>query len=652
MSNPRVDLYARWGDATNYIYSDAQAPNWFVQVLIEFKEKLAYNNLAEELNRRLRANHCGFVAKPYRHPGKPGARYCTAWIARNRILTLPTDLVERYKLGVAVQPNDAYTSTEFFSNPATFEKTIKVILNSSDDELLPVQSNRARRTFKPVNPSAFDEKSVVLAIIDDAVAIDHPEFLDAIGQSRVGLWWDQTTNGFAASQGGAVPNFGYTLLKQDLPLVDTKGLRASYHGTHVASLAGGRTSPSYRARRDGFAVAAAAPLDAASDVAMAMVMLPNLTVADTSGGALGVNVLDAITFLLQNVPAAAHLVVNLSFGHHAGPHNGTSVLECALAELVANYKNRLTIVLPAGNSFDSQCHASFDVEKNDHHTLTWRVLPEDKTPSYLEIWLPAGSQCDVTVTNPQGQVVAANIAMNNGCTWPDGANVTGGVWLDSNPANGNGKQMVLVAMAPTISAASAPGATAKPTALHGDWTIQIHNRSDNKKIQEAHAWVERDNSSFGRKNKGRQSYLVDANRARERRATAPMPSQITGYGSLNAIATGYAAVVVGAYEVRSGKASAYSGAGTNSGSLRSPDLAAPGEITPLLKGVLGVGNHGTGMVRLSGTSVAAPLYTRSFINSIATSAADSVATVATVVAGPCNVTTGYHPVTGRSRLPL
>ena len=61
--------------------------------------------------------------------------------------------------------------------------------------------------------------------------------------------------------------------------------------------------------------------------------------------------------------AALPVVVNMSFGHIAGPHDGSSMLERAIHELIAARRRvggRLEVVVAAGNSLllRPRCHAS------------------------------------------------------------------------------------------------------------------------------------------------------------------------------------------------------------------------------------------------------------------------------------------------------
>jgi hypothetical protein len=534
--------------------------------------------------------------------------YCSAWINRGYLKNLSIEFVERYKLGTAVQANQEQITSEFTESHTTdaglvAERRVHQVKTSRRGAHISGASADQTPAFSEIKKDA----KTVLAIIDDKVAIDHLQFKNSDGNSRIGLCWDQTSN--LAHGHSAQRKFGYTLLKQNNLFVDQKNKRKAYHGTHVAGLAGGLADPFSRLNSTGRPINNER-LDAASEVDMAVVMLTKLAVADTSGGALGVSVLDALTFLIENSPNQAHLVVNLSFGHQAGPHNGTSILECAIEELIQIRKNFLTVVVPSGNSFDSQCHASYVLKARGVESIVWRVLPDDKTPSFLEIWMPQTAQCAVTVIDPHGVQVQTSKLSNSHNNWGNNGNVTGGVWRSENPANANDRQMILIALAPTRVG---PG---QSKSLSGDWIIRLENLSTTQKIQPLHAWVERDNSTFGDKPKGRQSYLVDNKNTRSTKNSLFSVSGVSGYGSMNAIATGSSVRVVGGYVFKSRRIASYSGAASIGGDVRAPDCVAPSDQSSLVKGILSCTNEATGRIRLSGTSAAAPLYTRKLINSI------------------------------------
>lgn len=585
MTIVHADPYWKWSEATNYAHTRAgeQSGKQWVQILVELVMPTDQADQADQAaalhNYLQKGSHKGFVPEPYR---KPGTRYCTAWVARDGIAHLPPEIVERFKLGLAA--NDPDKSKNTFS------------------ESIEESWGAGAKNGRAVSPC-------VLAVIDDYVNCAHSTFATTGGNSRIKLVWDQAGNTSTVSK---TPNYGYGKLLKDLrpwSFANNK-IRAS-HGTHVAGLVGGAVTPGFRMRNSSpHLFANASKTDAASKAPMAVVMLPNSTVADTSGGALGVNVLDALTFLLGNIDAETHLLVNLSFGTMSGAHDGSGVLECAIQDLIDKRPGKLTVVLPSGNSFESQCHAQFSLEADAPYSLTWRVLPDDKTCSFLELWLPSDANVSVGLQSPDGtQALVLDDEVDH-VVLPSGGVAIAGLWRDP-PAKASGKKRVLIAMAPTRAAKGTP------CAPHGDWTVKVTNL-DTKPIALIQAWVERDNASFGQRTRGRQSYLVDKDSLRKPSPLAPAATGVvTGFGSLNSIGTFAGATVVSGYNLKTRTVANYSGAGANgAGGVRAPSQASPSEESWMLKGIPGIGNQANSVVRLGGTSVAAPYAARLIFNDI------------------------------------
>ena len=195
------------------------------------------------------------------------------------------------------------------------------------------------------------------------------------------------------------------------------------HGTHVMDLACGY-DPSQN-RRDRPIVA---------------VQLPWRSTADTSGSRLDPFVLDGIRYILDRADRIAiargcgllPVVINFSYGTIAGPHDGTSALEAAIDEILATRKQipptrRSRWSIPSGNSHLSRAHAQMSFPNlNDDADMRWRVLPDDRTSSFLEIWLPPRTGADrmeLTVT-PSGGGPARRLGElvdGAGLVWqPDG----------------------------------------------------------------------------------------------------------------------------------------------------------------------------------------------------------------------------------------
>ena len=80
-------------------------------------------------------------------------------------------------------------------------------------------------------------------------------------------------------------------------------------------------------------------------------------------------------------------------------------------------------MLPSGNSRLSRLHTKISLsprgQKGDVRKLQFRVLPDDRTCSYLEIWLPTRDETwtddgwmELTLTPPAGRKVAASSSWN------------------------------------------------------------------------------------------------------------------------------------------------------------------------------------------------------------------------------------------------
>ena len=457
-------------------------------------------------------------------------------------------------------------------------------------------------------PASKCRTKVVIGLIDDFVAYAHPRFRDAAGGSRVRHVWSQDATRpacVAAESWRPCADFpyGYELDTQacahgGVALRDTypSVLRRWTHGTHVADLAaGGNAMPDEKALPD-----------------IVAVHLPRRGVADTSGSALKMQVLDALHYIVERAGPDASVVVNLSYGTMAGPHDGQTILEQAIDKLVALRGGRLWVVVPAGNSREARCHAVIELSKSKKTAeLRWKALPDDATPSWLEIWLPKAAAVEVRLLDPgrtcqvrcaKGEMIAAPAqgAQHGAC---------GVVYLDrvaDSPDNGT---MILVAMAPTVS--TDPKV---PTAAAGVWTVELRHDGQ-ADLGEIHAWIERDDTPFGHPTRGRQSYFVDPKYEAAGQRPGPASDSTQAYvkrrGAFNTIATGARTLVAGAYVGQNNNVARYSGGGpTRRPERQGPTLLARGDESPTLHGLLAAGTGAADRVRMNGTSVAAPRVTR------------------------------------------
>lgn len=401
--------------------------------------------------------------------------------------------------------------------------------------------------------------------------------------------------------------------------------RAWSHGSHVAGLAAGSLNRLPSASFQG---------DAASKAPIIAVHLPRKSLQDTSGGSLSAQVLDGLRYILKRVGDKGRAVVNVSYSTNAGPHDGTSILEMAMDDLVTQKgRDNLAIVLPAGNQFEDRCHARFDLERDTEQTLNWRILPDDTKPNFLEIWTHEdeveASHLALDVT-PPGRLP---IQLSATQTWVDdstpGQGPTVTIVKLAEVANSTMGRMILVAIGPTRLRGASRTIHGAPmvAAQHGVWKVTL--KSSAKKNVEVRAWVERNDSLMNAPSGGRQSYLIDEHYERAgRKPGTPKDnpaSLVKRAGSFNTIATGAEPVVVGGYvgdagQPRAVRLASYTGGGGMSplGANAGPYLIARSDDSLVRYGILSAMVRGAGVVRMSGTSVSAPQVTRVIYNQMVT----------------------------------
>ncbi|MGH8432258.1 MAG: hypothetical protein ACREUF_17835, partial [Solimonas sp.] len=401
------------------------------------------------------------------------------------------------------------------------------------------------------------------------------------------------------------------------------------HGTHVMDLACGHD-----------------PEEDCKTRPIVAVQLATRVTADTSGTGEGGLLSPLITFPLSkanqvflailyildcadrigpNLP----VVINLSYGLIAGPHDGKLALEAAIDTLIAWRKAKggeLEVILPAGNNYLSRCHACVSFAKmKSVESLSWRIQPDDRTLSFMEVRLPSlpgtstGSRLALTLTPPGGtESLPLEEIPGRQLEWKDSSGRTY-AWaiytVESLPAP---HAWFLIVVWPTASLD--PSRAIAPA---GRWTVKLYNERLSP-AQPVHAWIQRDDSLYGFPRLGRQSYFEDERYRRfdhggreiEDDAGNDPNCPIQRRGTINAIATGTSAIVAGSFVRRGGRLSSYSSAGVvaqggaPAPSRSGPDMLVASDDSLAHIGVLAAGSRSGSRVAMSGTSVAAPLLAR------------------------------------------
>ncbi len=510
--------------------------------------------------------------------------------------------------------------------------------------------------------------STVIGVIDDGIAFAHPAFRMDVGQrSRFASLWQQDAQCLRA--GSADVPFGHVFSRaeieqrlqeagydedrfyRNLPPIGKKGSGPfryrRLHGTHVADLAAGA------GRGD--------EMDAAPEkFPIVAVNLPTAMVSDTAAtfmaGAMILGVHDIMRrteAMMRAADAAFPLIINLSFGLGGVGKNGGHLVASALEQAMAYWHRRhkvpMRVVLPAGNTLQSRLAAHANIAPGRPHRAVLRVAPDNRGSTYMEIAVsqrglkPDYSSLSVKVTPPTGAGVfapampKAPIRMDTALQLvmtKDQSSATDkgfaqfgiyhGFQRDFSPVDGavegTGVEIVTVALPPNAAAD-----TYRPLPPCGDWIVEIALAPGQTEARDIELRVLRNDVPRQINPLRQRSTLVDpAYRSFDDDGFPETELHTTGCsitraGTLNALSGGAQLVTVGASFVRREQLGDYSSAGPG-GPLAegaTVSLHACADDGPALRGRLGAGSRSGSRVRMSGTSVAAPLVTRRLAQELA-----------------------------------
>ncbi len=272
-------------------------------------------------------------------------------------------------------------------------------------------------------------KGVIIGIIDTGIDIEHPDFIDSQGQTRILSIWDHTLDTEDVGRIADNPD-GYSYGTEWSRAIIQQGygtcLHRDYdgHGTHVAGTAAGNgRAQSYEGPYIGIAPEA--------DLLIVKFDFENIKNRNSE-----TMILDGINWIFQQ---AARLgkpcVINMSLGGNYGPHDGSTPEERGIDDLAG--PNRI-ICISAGNAGSSYegptfeqiggpIHGSgnFSVNRDIVVQTGSDYVPDspDSSTDYLffDIWYSGQDTCRVQITTPGGKKYPPNFEGRYQHLW-----VTGG----------------------------------------------------------------------------------------------------------------------------------------------------------------------------------------------------------------------------------
>jgi len=197
---------------------------------------------------------------------------------------------------------------------------------------------------------AYNGNGVVVGIIDTGIDWSHPDFKDALGNTRIKFLWDQVP-----TTGSVVPqpyNYGveWTAAQINASVCTHNDLPHYGHGTHVSGIATGNAN--------------------ANNTHEGCASQADIVVVALDFNKTGPTIADAVQYIYSKATALGKpCVINASVGDYYGSHDGTDLEAKLIENMVKNIPGRV-MVAAAGNVGNIKYHVKTQPPLNDT-SFTW-----------------------------------------------------------------------------------------------------------------------------------------------------------------------------------------------------------------------------------------------------------------------------------------
>lgn len=227
---------------------------------------------------------------------------------------------------------------------------------------------RVRNRINPVKAgttpltAAYEGTNVIVGIIDTGIDFNHPDFKDAMGNTRISFIWDQTVN---TPTNSPMPfNYGeeWTAAQINASVCTHNDLPYWGHGTHVSGIAAGNGLAN--GKHAGVASKA------------------NIIVVAVDFNKPAPIIADGVQYIVNKATAAGKpFVINASLGDYYGSHDATDTEAKMIEALISNIPGR-ALVAAAGNAGTVKFHTKNMVNATDTN-FTWLRKPSGNVYYWL-----------------------------------------------------------------------------------------------------------------------------------------------------------------------------------------------------------------------------------------------------------------------------
>ncbi len=231
-------------------------------------------------------------------------------------------------------------------------------------------------------------KGVIVAILDSGITYQHDDFKNSDGTTRIKYIWDQTVNGNPPD--GFFEGTVYTkemidnALKTNIPLNtnDRTG-----HGTMVAGISVGNGNTS-----NGEFKGVAPEAD---------IIAVKLGKKEYESFAMTTEFMRGIKFcydkaILEDKP----LVINISYGTNSGSHNGDTLFEEYINDMISSYPSN--IVIATGNEGDAGHHFDTTLMTNELENVQFTVVG-GLNSFYFSMWKNFVDEISIELISPNNE---------------------------------------------------------------------------------------------------------------------------------------------------------------------------------------------------------------------------------------------------------
>lgn len=316
--------------------------------------------------------------------------------------------------------------------------------------------------------ASYTGSGVIVGVVDSGIDCDHADFNNDGGSSRLLGYWDQTTGTSGVSEISNSTGTEYTGSKiSNGNCTSSADGDSTGHGTHVAGIA---TSNNSTYRGVAFQSAVMAVKHNAQDA--------------SSAGTFATTVVDGVNYIFRKAQSQSPkmpAVVNLSLGTSLGAHDGTSLFETSLDNLLkdssGNDKQGRAIVNAAGN----ENFSSADTEATTYGGIHAAVSVSNTSKAFdfairktatvftvfggvqVDMWLTSSSSCTIqldayALNDKASSALKVNMSpVSKGGTTSADSNTDGKIKIAldfSDSSNANNSKQHAVAAITKVSGAS------------------------------------------------------------------------------------------------------------------------------------------------------------------------------------------------------